>query len=212
VAYTKTTWVDGSAPAITAVQLNRLEDGVETAYDARVPVGGIIMWSGSVASVPGGWALCNGSNGTPDLRDRFVMGAGSTYAVGATGGSTSGTTSSDGAHSHTATTASAGDHSHTVTVNNHTLTVAQLPSHNHRPGDALAGINSSTGGNRTFPTGPFAEQQLSATGSGLGHNHTASSGTAGAHTHTLTTASNGAHTHTVTTLNPYYALAFIMKL
>ena len=48
--------------------------------------GMIMLWSGSIGSIPGGWALCNGSNGTPDLRDRFVVGAGSAYAVGATGG------------------------------------------------------------------------------------------------------------------------------
>lgn len=40
-----------------------------------VPVGGIIMWSGSIASIPTGWVLCNGSNGTPDLRNRFIVGA-----------------------------------------------------------------------------------------------------------------------------------------
>jgi len=53
-----------------------------------IPVGGILLWSGSIGSIPAGYALCNGSNGTPDLRDRFVVGAGSTYAVNATGGST----------------------------------------------------------------------------------------------------------------------------
>jgi hypothetical protein len=60
---------------------------VDSAASASFPVGGIIMWSGSVVSIPAGWALCNGSNGTPDLRDRFIVGAGSTYAVAATGGS-----------------------------------------------------------------------------------------------------------------------------
>lgn len=45
------------------------------------------MWSGSINTIPTGWALCNGSNGTPDLRNRFIVGAGSTYSVGATGGS-----------------------------------------------------------------------------------------------------------------------------
>jgi hypothetical protein len=39
------------------------------------PIGGIIMWSGSIAAIPTGWALCNGSNGTPDLRNRFIVGA-----------------------------------------------------------------------------------------------------------------------------------------
>lgn len=62
--------------------------------------GMIMLWSGSIASIPSGWALCNGSNGTPDLRDRFVVGAGSTYAVAATGGSANATLVS---HTHTAT-------------------------------------------------------------------------------------------------------------
>lgn len=60
---------------------------VATAVSAGIPSGGIIIWSGSSASIPSGWYLCNGSNGTPDLRDRFVVGAGSTYSVGNTGGS-----------------------------------------------------------------------------------------------------------------------------
>ena len=51
-----------------------------------VPVGGIIMWSGSPGSVPAGWALCNGSNGTPNLLDRFVIGAGSSYSANTAGG------------------------------------------------------------------------------------------------------------------------------
>lgn len=53
-----------------------------------IPAGGIFLWSGSIGSIPAGYVLCNGNNGTPDLRDRFVVGAGSTYAVNATGGST----------------------------------------------------------------------------------------------------------------------------
>jgi hypothetical protein len=61
---------------------------VTTAVAASFPTGGIILWSGSVVSIPTGWALCDGANGTPDLRNRFVVGAGSTYAVAATGGST----------------------------------------------------------------------------------------------------------------------------
>lgn len=45
------------------------------------------MWSGDSSNIPSGWALCNGQNGTPDLRNRFVVGAGSSYSIGATGGS-----------------------------------------------------------------------------------------------------------------------------
>ena len=65
-----------------------------------LPTGIITLWSGSAASIPTGWLLCDGTNGTPDLRDRFVVGAGSTYAVGATGGSANATLVS---HTHTAT-------------------------------------------------------------------------------------------------------------
>lgn len=59
--------------------------------NGAIPVGGIVIWSGSVASIPEGWALCDGrtSNGyaTPNLSDRFVLGAAGKYAVGAQGGS-----------------------------------------------------------------------------------------------------------------------------
>ena len=67
---------------------------------ALVPTGVIVMWSGSIASIPTGWALCNGSNGTPDLRNRFIVGAGSTYSVADTGGTADAVVVS---HTHTAT-------------------------------------------------------------------------------------------------------------
>jgi hypothetical protein len=75
--------------------------------------GMIILWSGSVASIPSGWALCDGTSGTPNLRDRFIVGAGSTYAVGATGGSANAIVVS---HTHTfsATTSTAGAHTHSI--------------------------------------------------------------------------------------------------
>jgi len=75
------------------------------------PTGVIVLWSGSIGSIPAGWALCNGSNGTPDLRDRFIVGAGSTYAVDATGGSANAIVVS---HTHTATVTDPG-HTHTTT-------------------------------------------------------------------------------------------------
>ena len=64
-----------------------------------LPSGVIVMWSGSVASIPSGWFLCDGGNSTPDLRNRFVIGAGSTYSPGATGGSADAIVVS---HTHTA--------------------------------------------------------------------------------------------------------------
>ena len=75
---------------------------VTTAVEASFPSGGIIMWSGSIATIPAGWVLCNGSNSTPDLRNRFIVGAGLNYAVDGTGGSTDAIVVS---HNHTATSA-----------------------------------------------------------------------------------------------------------
>jgi hypothetical protein len=72
----------------------------DAAAKAAFPIGGIILWSGSIAAIPATWQLCNGTNGTPDLRDRFVVGAGTTYAVNATGGSANAVVV---AHTHTAT-------------------------------------------------------------------------------------------------------------
>jgi hypothetical protein len=73
-----------------------------------IPTGIISMWSGSIASIPSGWLICDGTSGTPDLRDRFVVGAGSTYAVAATGGSADAVVVS---HTHTATVTDSG-HAH----------------------------------------------------------------------------------------------------
>jgi hypothetical protein len=75
-----------------------------------IPAGGIFLWSGSIGSIPAGYVLCNGSNGTPDLRNRFVVGAGSTYAVDATGGSADSIVVS---HTHTATVTDPG-HLHDI--------------------------------------------------------------------------------------------------
>jgi hypothetical protein len=61
-----------------------------------IPAGSIIMWSGSIGAIPSGYVICDGTNGTPDLRDRFVVGSGNTFAVGNTGGFTSSVTSNVG--------------------------------------------------------------------------------------------------------------------
>jgi hypothetical protein len=75
-----------------------------------IPSGAIIMWSGSIASIPSGWLLCDGTSGTPNLRDRFIVGAGTTYAVAATGGSADAIVVS---HTHAATVTDPG-HLHTI--------------------------------------------------------------------------------------------------
>ena len=201
--------VGGATVTASVAELNHV-DGVTSnvqtqlnAVDAyKVPAGGIIMWSGSTGSIPSGWFLCNGSNGTPDLRNRFVVGAGGEYGVGATGGADSVTlsTSQIPAHSHSGSTSSAGSHTHTGTTNTtgaHTHTVGQY-------GDFI----------RTTTT-------VMAAGYEPAQNNVSTS-SAGNHSHSFTTASSGSHTHTVSVGNtgggashenrpPYYALAYIMK-
>jgi len=89
--------------------------GVQATSGATIPAGLISMWSGSIGSIPSGWYLCDGSNGTPNLTDRFVVGAGSTYAVNGTGGVTSVTLTTNNlpAHTHTATVTDPA-HSHVI--------------------------------------------------------------------------------------------------
>jgi hypothetical protein len=77
-----------------------------------VPTGGIILWSGSTGSIPATWYLCDGTNGTPDLRNSFIVGAGSTYAVNATGGTADAVVVT---HNHTASVTDPG-HTHGVSA------------------------------------------------------------------------------------------------
>jgi hypothetical protein len=90
--------LDGTAGASGQVIVSA-GTGTPTWGNAFV-AGMIMLWSGSSASIPSGWLLCDGSSSTPDLRNRFVVGATSTYAVGATGGSADAIVVS---HTHTAT-------------------------------------------------------------------------------------------------------------
>lgn len=112
--------LDAADGLVNAVPIANGGTGATTASAARtnlgvassafaIPSGGIIMWSGSVGTVPAGWYLCDGLNGTPDLRNRFVVGAGGSYGVGASGGSADAIVVS---HTHTTTVSDPG-HSHT---------------------------------------------------------------------------------------------------
>ena len=81
-----------------------------------LPSGAIILWSGSIGSIPSGYVICDGTNSTPDLRDRFVVAAGNTYSVGQTGGSADAIVVS---HTHTATSVVTDPgHNHTYTTSN----------------------------------------------------------------------------------------------
>ena len=109
---------------------------------AGIPAGVIVMWSGTAIAIPSGWALCNGQNGTPDLRDRFVVGAGSSYAVGAKGGEAS-----------------------------HTLTVEEMPRHSHSVSSLSSTSSGSlpvgSGGSRL----ENSSKTTVATGGGAAHNN-----------------------------------------
>jgi len=94
--YTKTTWNSGVAPGISAANLNNLETQYDDAVsycDAKMPSGAIIMWAGTIASIPSGWVICDGNNSTPNLLGRFIEGV-ATAATnpGTTGGATAKTT------------------------------------------------------------------------------------------------------------------------
>lgn len=158
-----------------------------------IPSGVILMWSGSTGTIPTGWLLCDGTNGTPNLRDRFVVGAGSSYSVGDTGGAVTVTTGGIGGHTHTGITSSAGAHDHGGSTGSVALTPSQVPP-------------QSTA---SFGIGEFLEGTMPAVSNGAPHAHTISS--AGGHTHFLDLVDGGAHDHTVDTRSPYYALCFIMK-
>jgi hypothetical protein len=149
-----------------------------------IPSGGIIIWSGASNAIPSGWYLCNGANSTPDLRNRFVVGAGSTYAVGATGGSADAITVS---HTHTGSTGSAGAHRHGLNANGGALKV--LGSQTAR----VAGITNAAG--EGFASDYNGDNIVSE---------------ASNHSHSFTTDSTGA-SGTNANLPPYYALCYIMK-
>ena len=155
----------------------------------NIPDGGIILWYGLVANIPTGWALCNGANGTPDLRERFVIGASTTLETGSTGGSKAKTTSSDGGHSHT------------ITVNNHTLTAAQMPSHSHSFDYASESFVNGDIDSGSTGSISYSSRNTGGAGSSNSHNHSAGSNSVSNHSHTIDDARP-----------PFYALAYIMKI
>jgi len=116
--------------------------------------GMIMLWSGSTGSIPSGWVLCDGTNSTPDLRDRFVVGAGSTYAVDATGGSADATLVS---HNHTATS--------TVTDPGHNHSVPNSGSQNNSFDSGTTVGNDVTGTSGSATTGITVSTSISTEGS-----------------------------------------------
>jgi microcystin-dependent protein len=194
-----------------------------------IPTGCILMWSGSTASVPSGYALCNGgtyakSDGSgsvtvPDLRDRFVVGAGSTYAVAATGGAVSNTptiTVTNEAVALTSAQLPAHTHANTLSDAGHTHTATQA-SHTHSYNDNTAGgggvyaggaFNAYSTNTDTARTSGSAQPAITVNSATTGITITnASVGSGETHIHNNTAVSSS-----VSTLSPYYALCYIYKL
>jgi microcystin-dependent protein len=170
---------------------------ISNAINAALPIGAIMLWSGSAAAIPAGWALCNGTGGTPDLRDRFLVGAGGSYAVGATGGSAN---ASLVAHSHTVsasgTTSGSGGHSHSVND----------PGHSHTN---TTGSQILSNGTAVFLSGYNNDGTTSAAATGISVNGV------GDHTHSVSVSgSTSADGSSATNANlpPFYALCYIMKV
>lgn len=166
-----------------------------------IPLGGIIMWSGSVSAVPAGWALCDGrtanSRTTPDLRGRFIVGAGA-GAVGLTSRDVNATGGNEQI----------------------TLTVGQLPAHTHQ----VQGNTASAGAhNHTVDKAPLDDRNFSdlngsqtlgvvGDASGTG-NRSMNTSSAGDHTHSFNvTSASAGNGNLIGIMPPFYALAFIMRV
>ena len=152
------------------------------------------MWSGASDAIPSGWLLCNGENNTPDLRNRFIVGAGSRYSVGNTGGSDSVTLTTEQMPSHS--------HGNTFEIDISNLKCASAGKHSHTVTGAYDWVNVTTGAGATPPRDSRAMNTSEA----------------GAHTHKITgdasitgSISNTGGGQSHENRPPYYALCFIMK-
>ena len=120
-----------------------------------VPSGIICAWSGLATNIPSGWYLCDGTNNTPDLRNRFLIGATGSYSPGSTGGTTSFSVSG--------------------TTGATTLTVDQMPSHTHglRTGGSRGDVGAIFSTDSTWITNPSYMYSI-ATGGSQSHVHSIS--------------------------------------
>jgi len=173
--------LDGTAGASGQILLSAGGSNTPT-WGSGFPSGGIIMWSGTIATIPSGWYLCNGSNSTPDLRNRFVIGAFSDDSGTAKTTITGSATQTGGSKD-----AIVVSHTHTATVTD--------PGHTHTLKDLLS-AGGQSGGSFNVPT--FSSGQTSFQTNSITTGITVANSTEG---------SSGTNQN----LPPYYALAFIMK-
>lgn len=149
---------------------------------AILPVGAIMIWHDTDATIPTGWAICNGGSSTPDLRDKFVIGAGSTYSIGDTGGSL-------------ATKAITGS----VTIDAHTLVGDEMPLHTHDYTDIYETVLTHDGfATSSIPVGNLNNDSRT----------TSSAGGGGPHGHSGSTVA----LDNISATQAYYALYYIMKV
>ena len=179
---------------------------------AAFVTGMILLWSGAADAVPSGWSLCDGQDGRPDLRNRFVVGASSgtgdtTYpglSVNATGGSADATLVS---HSHTVDSHTHGDGSLTTANKSLTGNILGISEEFGQGGGSASGVFSKVGHN----SGRTAYGSNNGSTGGVNFN--------GSHTHDVTgstgSASPGTNSQgssaTNANLPPYYALCYIIK-
>ena len=173
-------------------------DGVIPKWGDAFITGMIMLWSGATDAVPAGWSLCDGTGNTPDLRDRFVVGAGNSYDVNATGGSKDAIAIS---HSHTAST------SVTTKSQSGYFDTINRGGTSYRNPMVRRGGGTVSVSNKNNSMG-FGEGWEGEGGSGgtrttidTSHNHSAS-----------TSVNSAGSSGTDKNLPPYYALAYIMKV
>ena len=220
LAQTNSPAFTGVPTAPTAAYGTNTTQIATTAFvQASLPAGVIVMWSGSIATIPSGWLLCNGASGTPDLRDRFVVGAGSTYAVGATGGANSVTLLTANLPSHTHSISGSGTTSGQSVGHTHTFSATTNTTGDHTHGLGVD-VMYQAAGSGPFFTGNQANIQygiVTSTQSAGNHSHSVSgttSGTSSDHTHTFSFSGTSGATGSATAVDIrplYYALAYIMK-
>lgn len=170
------------------------------------------MWGGLVASIPQGWALCNGQNGTPDLRDKFIKGANGN--PGTTGGAATHTHADHAALTHADHTLSGS----IATENAHTHGYTQVVNHVHVQSvnsaatGGLSGYTADTSTNNSVASGystanPTGGVAAGTTAAGSAHGH--GNGTLAVSAH----AGHAAQSHAAGSSEPaYYALCFIQKV
>ena len=187
--------LDGIASGATNVtNNNQLTNGAGYVTAANAfPSGGIIIWSGAVNQIPTGWVLCDGNNSTPDLRDRFIVGAGTggSYSPGNTGGAASVTLS----------VAQMPSHSHST--NSHAHSFSGSGSHSHVLPVGRGGSQSNISGYIAYDRVEQIQNNLSTQSASV----TVSGTTGGESPNTNPDGGGGSHENRP----PYYALCYIMK-